>query len=101
MKSIKLPNVEIMVNEDGHHAGQIDEIFVCLDNGKCVFHIERMSGQHFWAEASSPDYKLNIAMDFSTCRVDGGAVEIYAETRTDEPEEDDSDPETGEPKRAD
>lgn len=45
-RTIRLKNVEMRLNDDG----SIDEI-VCYAKGKCVFHLEQMSGNHFWAAA--------------------------------------------------
>jgi hypothetical protein len=91
-RSIKLPNVEVSVFDEGPLKGHVDEIFVTLPDGKCVFHLEKMSSNHFWMAAYSPDGDKQLMMRVSA------ATEMNFITETDEPEDDDSDPETGAPK---
>ena len=91
-KSINLHNVEICLID-----GLVDEIFVKLDDGTCVFHMERMSDRHFWAAAYSPDHTKSLAIDLSAA-IDGDDMLVLAAIpRTNDVEIDDSDPETGAP----
>jgi len=94
-RSIKLQNVEISVFDEGPDKGQIDEIFVRLPNGECVFHLERMSERHIWAVAYDSDYSKEIHMDFFANPIakqddegdDYDTLEITATTRTENPED--------------
>lgn len=67
--------VNIVLNSNG----TVDEIFV--SNGKeCVFHLEQMSGNHYWAVANDPANEKELHMDF------GSVSPIEVNLRTDEPE---------------